>query len=180
MKGIVFTEFLGFVADHYGDDAVDDIIEASGLRSGGAYTAVGTYDHGELVTLCQALAEHTGEPAAELIKGFGFHLSGTFARGYPDFFARSSHFFDFLESVEAHIHKEVHKLYPDAELPTFTVHERSASRLAMDYRSPRRMGALAEGLITGTARRFGVEIHVQAEPLDGGDGQAVRFVIDLA
>lgn len=180
MKGIVFTEFLGFVAKRYGQDAVDDIIEASALPNGGAYTAVGTYDHAEMVTLCGALAEHTGEPpAGDLVKGFGTHLSGTFARGYPDFFARSGHFFDFLESIEAHIHKEVRKLYPDAELPSFTVHERGATRLVLDYRSLRRLGALAEGLTTGSARRFGVLARVRTEPLDGGDGQAVRFVVDL-
>lgn len=179
MKGIVFTEFLGFVADRYGDDAVDDIIEACVLPSGGAYTAVGTYDHAEMVALCQALAAHTGEPAGELIKDFGVKLSGTFAAGYPEFFARCSHFFDFLESIEGHIHVEVRKLYPDAELPTFKVHERSESRLVMDYRSVRRLGVLAEGLIAGSARRFGVEARVHAEPLETGDGQAVRFVVDL-
>ena len=39
MKGIVFTEFLDFVADRYGEDTVDDIIDASELPSAGAYTA---------------------------------------------------------------------------------------------------------------------------------------------
>lgn len=180
MKGIVFTEFLGFVAARYGEDAADDIIEASTLPSGGAYTSVGTYDHAEMVSLCTALARHTGEPVAELVKAFGTQLSGTFAQTYPDFFSRSKHFFDFLESIEAHIHKEVHKLYPDAELPSFGVHERSESQLVLDYRSPRRMGALAEGLIRGTAAQFGVEVRVRTEPLDDGDGRAVRFFVELA
>lgn len=179
MKGIVFTEFIGFVTDRYGEDAVDDIIEACALPSGGAYTSVGTYDHTEMRALCRALAAHTGEPVAGLVKSFGIQLSGTFARGYPDFFSRCDHYFDFLESIEGHIHVEVRKLYPDAELPTFTVQERSESRLVMDYRSVRRMGALAEGLIAGSAPRFGVEARVHTTPLEDGDGQAVRFVIDL-
>ena len=41
------------------------------------------------------------------------------------------------------------------------------------------MGDLAEGLIVGTARRFGVEARVQTSLIEGGDGQAVRFVVDL-
>lgn len=56
MKGMVFTEFLDFVAARFGDDMVDDIVEASPLESGGAYTAVGTYSHGEMVALCSAPA----------------------------------------------------------------------------------------------------------------------------
>ncbi len=179
MKGIVFTEFIGFVTVRFGADAADDIIEACNLPSGGAYTAVGTYDHAEMVALCNALAVHTGEPAGDLLKGFGAHLSTAFANGYPGFFARASHFFDFLESIEAHIHKEVRKLYPDAELPTFTVRERSESRLVMDYRSPRRLGPLAEGLITGSASKFDVQVQVRTEVLEDSQGQAVRFFVDL-
>lgn len=179
MKGIVFTEFLDFVSKRYGADTADDIIDASELPTGGAYTAVGTYSHAEMAALCSALAEHTGEPVADLLRGFGTHLSATFARGYPAFFSRSGHFFDFLESIEAHIHVEVHKLYPDAELPTFKVEQRAPTRLVMEYRSPRRMADLAEGLIVGTARQFGVEARVRTTPIEGSDGEAVRFVIDL-
>ena len=180
MKGIVFTEFLGFVAQRYGEDAVDDIIEASALPSGGAYTSVGTYNHAELVTLCDALAQQTGVAVPVLVQAFGFHLSGSFARGYPAFFARCSHLFDFLESIEAHIHKEVQKLYPDAELPTFTVLERTASQLVLDYRSPRQMGDLAVGLIEGSAQHFGIQVRVHPQAHDTADGPMVRFVIDVA
>lgn len=179
MKGIVFTEFLEFVAARYGDDVVDDLIEATDLPSGGAYTAVGTYDHQEMVALCSALSRRTGEPADELTRRFGARLSDSFALHHPDFFSRSGEFFDFLESIEAHIHKEVRKLYPDAELPSFRVHARSERQLVLDYRSPRRMSALAEGLIAGSAPRFGVAAAVRTEALDGGDGRAVRIFVDL-
>src|SRR5262245_60067748 len=107
MKGVVFTEFLDFVGQRFGEDMVDDIIDACPLASGGAYTAVGTYDHGEIVALVSALSERTGTPVHELVKAFGGQLSVTFERGYPAFFSRSAHFFDFLESIEAHIHIEV-------------------------------------------------------------------------
>ena len=179
MKGVVFTEFLDFVAARHGEDMVDDIIEASALPSGGAYTAVGTYHHAEMATLCKALAAATGENESDLVREFGTHLSGTFSNGYPAFFSRSANFFDFLESIEAHIHVEVRKLYPDAELPSFKVATRTATRLVMDYRSPRRMSDLAEGLILGTAPKFGVTARVQKIALEGTGGEATRFVIDL-
>ncbi|MBL8341521.1 MAG: heme NO-binding domain-containing protein [Rubrivivax sp.] len=175
MKGVVFTQFLEFVASRFGEDTVDDIIEACALQSGGAYTSVGTYSHEEMHALAGALAERCGLPAAELVRDFGHHLAGSFEHGHPEFFRRSGSYFDVLASVEEHIHVEVRKLYPDAELPTFTVVERSATRMVMDYRSPRRLGALAEGLLRGSARHFGVEAAVQAQP----QGEhAIRFIIE--
>jgi hypothetical protein len=179
MKGVVFTEFLDFVTARYGEDMVDDIIDEAPLASGGAYTSVGTYHHQEMLALCGALAQRTSRPAGELVRDFGCHLSEAFSRDHPDFYARAASLFDFLESIEAHIHVEVLKLYPDAELPSFATEERTPTRLVMVYRSPRRMAALSEGLIIGSARRYGVEVAVQAVPLDGGDGEATRFVIDL-
>jgi hypothetical protein len=179
MKGIVFTEFVGFVAEHFGEDTVDDIIDASALPSGGAYTSVGTYSHTEMATLCNALANRTGEPVPDLVRRFGTHLSHTFAREYPAFFPRDGDFFDFLTSIEGHIHVEVRKLYPDAELPSFEVQHRTATKLIIDYQSPRRMHHLAEGLILGTAREFGVDVRVQTMPVEGSGTDVFRFVIDL-
>jgi len=44
MKGIIFTEFLEMVEDRFSPEIADRIIEAADLPSGGAYTAIGTYD----------------------------------------------------------------------------------------------------------------------------------------
>ena len=180
MKGMVFTEFLEFAGRQFGEDVVDDVIEAADVPSKGAYTAVGTYSHGEMVALVMALAEKTGHPAEVLVRSFGEALSDTFAREFPDFFRRAGNLFDFLTSIEEHIHVEVRKLYPDAELPTFTVESRTPARLVLLYRSPRRMGHLSEGLIVGSAKQFGVEVRVKSEALEAGDGLAVRFTVDIA
>ena len=179
MKGVVFVEFLSFVAEQYGEDTVDDIIDSSQVPSGGAYTAVGTYDHAEMIALCGALAARINEPTANIIRGFGSHLSGAFARTYPTFFGAAS-YFDFLESIDAHIHVEVRKLYPDAELPSFKVKERTSTQLLLEYRSPRRLGHLAEGLLLGTAREFKIKVRVQSRLLEEATpDEAMLFVIDL-
>ena len=179
MKGMVFTHFLDFVTEQFGSEVVDDIIDASDLPSGGAYTSVGTYSHGEMVALVGALAARTGQPADGLVRAFGDRLSDTFAHDFPEFFRRAATLFDFLESIEAHIHIEVRKLYPDAELPTFRTEARTPARLTLVYRSPRKMGHLSAGLITGSARQFGVDVRVRTEPIEGTEGLAVRFVVDL-
>jgi hypothetical protein len=179
MKGVVFTEFLGFVKENYGEDTVDDIIDASALPSGGAYTSVGTYPPAEMDTLCAALSTQTQEPAAKLVCRFGLHLSKAFAVDYPEFFSKSDSFFDFLSSVEDHIHVEVRKLYPDAELPSFRVVSRTPTEMIIDYESPRRMSALAEGLILGSAKKFGVTARVQVLPSPEENPDISRFIVEI-
>ena len=117
MKGMVFTELLSFVEQIHGADAVDDLIEACDLSSGGAYT--GTYDHTEMQALVAALSRQSNTPPNELLERFGQHLIGCFRVSFPDFFKAAPTLFNFLESIDLHIHVEVRKLYPDAELPEF-------------------------------------------------------------
>lgn len=178
MKGIVFTEFLNFVSEVYGEDTVDDIIEMSALQSEGSYTSVGTYPHEELQQLCLALQNRTQTPVNRILHEFGIRLSVTFVQKYAAFFSRCGHYFDFLESIEDHIHKEVRKLYPDAELPNFKICERTPERLVVEYTSPRRLCALAEGLFEGTAIYFDKKILVHTAT-NQQQGQTVRFIIDL-
>lgn len=119
MKGVVFTEFLDFVSGALGSDVADDIIDDADVPNGGAYTAVGTYPYTEMQALVTALSRRTGKPVPDLLTLFGRHLCRRFAVRYPEFFTVQTSLFDFLESVDAYIHREVHKLYPDAELPVF-------------------------------------------------------------
>lgn len=159
MKGMVFTEFLEMVELRWSIDLVDQIIADAAPPSGGAYTAVGTYDHEELVALIVALARRTGQTTHALVHAFGRYLFGRFVVLFPNFFVGVAHPFDFLEGIERVIHVEVRKLYPDAELPGFQC-ERSADRLSMVYRSPRHMGDLAEGLIHAAVEHFLIPLTV--------------------
>lgn len=175
MKGIVFTEFLEMVEEGFSETLADELLEGCDLPSGGSYTAVGTYDHAELVQLVQALSAKTGTPVPDLVRAFGRHLFGRFVAMYPHLFAGVHSAFDFLRNIETHIHAEVKKLYPDAELPSFECVERAPGHMEMTYRSPRGFADLAEGLILGCAEHFGESIRIEREALPGNGGQAVRF-----
>lgn len=159
MKGMVFTEFLEMVEAKFSADMVDDIIEDSDLPNRGAYTAVGTYDHEELVKMVVALSKRTNIAAPALVQVFGEHLFGRFNALYPSFFAGVTSALDFLEGIETIIHTEVRKLYPDAQLPKFEC-KRAPDGLSMLYSSPRHFGDLAEGLIRGAVAHFGGGVDV--------------------
>jgi hypothetical protein len=171
MKGMVFTEFLEMVESKFSADMVDDIIDDSALPSGGAYTAVGTYDHSELVTMVGALAQRTGLPVPALVNAFGLHMFGRFHVLHPSFFSGVSSALDFLEGIETVIHREVRKLYPDAQLPQFDC-TRDVDGLDMVYSSPRHFGDLAAGLIEGAVAHFGDALSITR--VNRPDG-AIRF-----
>lgn len=175
MKGVVFTEFMEMVEDHFSLRMVDEIIEDAAVPSGGAYTAVGTYPHEEMVALVTALSRRSGMPLPDLLHAFGRHLFGRFARLYPRFFEGQTDTLRFLAGIEDIIHAEVLKLYPDAQLPRFAVEHQDEHRLVLVYRSPRHMPELALGLIEGCIDHFGQSVTVRSNPVDDGDQRSVRF-----
>jgi hypothetical protein len=177
MKGIVFTEFLELVETAFSPDMVDRIIADSLLPSGGAYTAVGTYDGAEMGQLVGALSKATATPAGELLEIFGRHLFGRFVTLYPAFFAGCRSSFDFLPTVGEHIHFEVRKLYPDAELPTITATQIDADTMDVVYQSPRCMAKLARGLIEGCIAHFREAMSISEADRSGGAGATVAFTL---
>lgn len=178
MKGIVFTEFNNMVEDKFSPELLDEIIVECELSSGGAYTSVGTYDHKELVQMVGKLSEKTDIPAAALVYTFGEHLAERFSELFPAFFAETACAFDFLKSLDNHIHIEVKKLYPDADLPSFSFDDSNPDGLIMAYRSVRGLSDLAHGLMVGVIKHYGEPINITVEPVSGT--QHVRFHLQKA
>jgi hypothetical protein len=113
----------------------------------------------------------------ELLKSFGEHLLARLAVGHAGFFQGHRSSFDFLETLGGVIHREVRKLYADAELPSFQVAERTPVRMVLIYQSPRHFADLAEGLLRGCGRHFGEQLDIAREPLPCRSGSRVRFTL---
>jgi len=154
MKGIVFTEFLELVDSKFGIAVTDEIIQKSNLNSRGIYTAVGTYDHMEIIELVSQLSNVVNIESSQLLYLYGEYFFSTLYRSYPHFFKGINDPFELLISVDSHIHVEVKKLYPDAELPKFKT-ELNGNVLLMDYFSERKMGDFAMGLIKQCMTHYG-------------------------
>ena len=161
MKGIVFTEFLEMAENRFSTQTIKQLIEQADLPSKGIYTSVGTYDYHEMVTLVTHLSGLVGNSVPDLLKEFGRYLLKRFAAKFPHFFEGISSTLDFLPRVESFVHLEVKKLYPDAELPTFSCVLPKPGQLEMTYRSTRNLPDLAEGLILGCAEYFGESLAIE-------------------
>ena len=176
MKGVVFTEFLELVETKFGIQMVDDIIKSSNLESGGAYTAVGTYKFGEMVSLLSELSKRTQLSIDDLLYVYAQHFFTVIQVSYPGFLKTFSDPIEMLSSIENHIHVEVRKIYPDAELPTFTVVKKTEDTLVMIYKSSRAMHAFGRGLMNKTFEHFNTKATILVEKLKE-NGTEVKFSI---
>lgn len=176
MKGIVFTELLEMAETQYGAEFVNKVISKVDSKSNGVYTSVGNYDHSELVAIIGAMSEETNLPMKELMFQYGKFLFRKFVEYYPVFFEEVDHPFDLLESVDSHIHREVLKLYPNAELPTFSCVKIDSFNFEMIYKSSRKMEDFAYGLIDESIRYFGYSGDVKMK--ESGPSE-ITFIIQL-
>lgn len=164
MKGIVFTLIGEMVESKYGLETWDKIVEQMNFSHGGAYTAGGTYPLSEFTFLITKLSEIINIPAPQCIQMYGEYMFQKLSERYPSLVPEELSLKEFLKTIDSIIHVEVLKLYPTAQLPSFSYEEPSANELIMIYKSPRKLCILAKGLITGAAQHFQEKIKI-AEPL---------------
>ena len=176
MKGIVFTEFLDLVEEKFGLEMVDKIIAQSELESGGAYTSIGTYNFSEILQLLQNLSNNTGISTDNLLLVYAEHFFSVLEESYPSLFEKYKDAITMLSSIESHIHVEVKKIYPDAELPTFIIEEKTKNQLKMVYKSSRAMHYFGLGLMNKTFKHFNTTATIDVETIKN-DGTEVRFII---
>lgn len=176
MKGIVFTEFLELVEEKFGIEMVDQIINASNLESQGVYTSIGTYSFSEMLQLLQNLSSNTGVSIDNLLLLYGEHFFSVIENSYPGLLATYKDPIDMLSSIENHIHIEVRKIYPEAELPTFIVENKTENTLSMVYKSSRAMHHFGLGLMNKTFAHFNSKADIVIEKIKN-DGTEVRFLI---
>ncbi len=176
MKGIVFTEFLDLVEHKFGLEMVDKIIEQSKLDSQGVYTAIGTYEFSEMLQLLQHLSRNTGISIDNLLLVYAEHFFGVLKDSYPDLLNIYTDPIEMIASIENHIHVEVRKIYPDAELPTFEIEERTEQSLIMIYKSSRAMHYFGLGLMNKTFEHFNASASIVLEKIKD-DGTEVKFII---
>lgn len=160
MMGQIFTEILELVESKYGYEIVDELLTSSKLHSGGSYTAVGTYNHIELLILVTHLSELVNQPISELVSEFGEGIFIKLFNSHPQISQNITGSFDLLSKIDSYIHVEVAKLYPNAQLPTFKFEQLSEHQVRLHYSSTRPFASFAEGLLLGCARYFNEQFHV--------------------
>lgn len=180
MKGFIFTEFLEMVEETFSLEMVDQLMLNLDLPSGGVYTAVGTYEHNEIVQLVSELSKLTEIPTDLLIHAFGVRLFSVLVERYDYLITNISNPFSFLERLEDYIHADIRKLYPEAQVPTFSCEYDLDGYMHMVYRSEHFMPDLAHGLIEGCFIHYNQDVLIERENRSNEAGKAVEFIIQPA
>lgn len=173
MMGMVFTAFMDMMDEGFGMTVAEEVLARCPLRSGGAYTAVGTYDREELTLLLEALHQVTGRPAPDLLRAFGGFLFRRLRASHPWVLEEADTLFLMLEQVDERIRQEVEKLYERAEPPAIRTRRLEDGRLEVSYRGG--LADMAEGLILACAEHYGQPIRLQRSV----DGDRALFLLAL-
>ena len=176
MKGVLFNVVEDVVTGALSADAWDDVIDASGV--GGAYTSLGNYPDAELVDIVDEVASATSQSASDTLRLSGRLGFEHLASRAPELLSDYADWRAVLMSLDDIIHPEVRKIYPGAEVPSFTITD-DGSALLVDYVSARRLCALADGLIVGCGAWYDRELTVTHEScVHDGDARCTMRVIE--
>lgn len=176
MKGIIFTEFITIVESKFGLDVSQQMLDDA--NDSGVYTAVGSYDHRQLIKLIMSLSRITNIPTSQLQQTYGRLAFPALLQSLPILDIKTDNTFSFIEKVERHIHLEVKKLYPDATPPKFIFSNKTQSTMTMDYHSARCMGYVCMGLLEGCADYFNQSLTITMQPMNTAQSH-VRFSLTL-
>jgi hypothetical protein len=172
VKGIIFNVVEEVVADRYGEDAWDSLLDAADLD--GSYTSLGSYPDEDLLRLVGAASQVLEVPADEVVRSLGEGAIPVLAERYPQFFEAHDSTLAFVLTLNDIIHPEVRKLYPGADAPDFDFSYDDDGNLLLGYESKRKLCALAEGFILGSAHHYGESATLtQLECMLRGDDKCV-------
>lgn len=176
MKGLVFRTFYEFCEANHGQEVLDEVIEAADLPNRGAYTTVGTYPFAHMEALLGAFLERTGKTQQGTLQEFGVFCFKKWVKIWPAEFD-GKELFDVLSNVDEFHERQVRKLYPDAELPSFRVESRTATELVLGYRSSKPLSDLAAGVIRGAGQHLEHPVSLSQELAQDDVGDYVRITI---
>jgi predicted hydrocarbon binding protein len=116
----------------------------------------------ELVSYVERVAARTNVTVDETLHDFGRFLGAeAFPRLAPAFYERHASLTEALLAVEDEIHEHVRQVVPQALPPRLRVSTLGEHGAVIAYTSERRLCQLLEGLVEGTAERFGTAVQVE-------------------
>ena len=130
-----------------------------------------------MLQLLKHLSTNTGIDIDTLLLVYAEHFFSVLEESYPELMATYKEPIEMLASIENHIHVEVRKIYPDAELPEFIVEEKTENSLVMIYKSSRAMHHFGLGLMNKTFEHFNSSATIVLEKIKE-DGTEVKFIVN--
>ncbi|WP_160670213.1 heme NO-binding domain-containing protein [Clostridium sp. C8-1-8] len=159
MKGTVVSTWLKTCRRLYGDDVVDSAMTKVSWDSNKIFTPLENVDDKVIGNVIRYIAEVRQMEIGRLWHILGENNIDTFYNDYPAFF-RKLNLYTFLKAMND-VHAVIMRKFAGAKPPAFQLEPVSKNQAIFVYNSPRGMFDYFQGLLIGSAKRFGEEITIE-------------------
>lgn len=160
MHGLIHTELAAFVKYHRGEKFWQKILQQAQL-SDRLYLQVGSYPDEEIQAIVAAAAELMGKSVEEVLVDFGLYLVPRLIESYRGYIDPQWKTLDLLLNTEQTIHRVVRLKDKSAAPPQLKFSQTGENSLCLEYDSPRKMHAVARGMINGVAKWYGERVALE-------------------
>ncbi|QJX48359.1 heme NO-binding domain-containing protein [Hymenobacter taeanensis] len=174
MHGLVFTLLKRYVQTQYDHSTWVRLLEAANLTAAD-FDHKQVYPDEHMYALVGQAAQMTGLSADELHEKFGEYLVPDLMYMYKRLVQPEWKTLDMIEHTENTMHRQVRSEHTENAPPVLEVSRISPTELFIDYKSERRMGALAVGIVRGLATYFEEADQIIVEPTTSENGEQVRI-----
>lgn len=176
MHGIVFAELQKFVTHVRGANAWGDLLTQAGMKNR-IFVPLTAYPDAEILSLVQTASQNLNLTVDAVLDKFGAFIAPDLLNMYRTLIDPAWRTLEVLEHTEHVVHRVVRLNNSGAEPPVLTVSRKSASAVRLEYRSARKMCALARGIIKGLADHFHDQVILtEPECMHRGNSRCVLEV----
>lgn len=172
------NQFQRFVITRFGREAWPALTSGAGIPLGNELLSMATtYPDDYLFALVPVASEVTGIAVPVLLEDFGVFLAPSLLRIYQPLISSKWRTLDVIENTETAIHRVVRQRNPEAAPPKLRVERKGEDDVEIDYRSHRKLCAVAVGIIRGIASHFSEAVGIeQSECMHRGDDRCLIVV----
>ncbi|HUP59881.1 MAG TPA: heme NO-binding domain-containing protein [Thermoanaerobaculia bacterium] len=176
MHGTIFAELQKYVVSNLGDDAWPALKREAGV-SRDAYDPLETYPDAEVGALVAAASRITGAPAETLLENFGTFIAPDLLEMYWGAIQPEWRTLELLENTESAIHDVVRVRQKGATPPYLNARRTGPTEVTITYTSPRKLCAVAKGIVRGVAAHYGDAISLtESTCMLRGDAACILLV----
>jgi hypothetical protein len=175
----MFNELSRYADAREGPGAWTTIRQEAGLPSD-FFLITDDYPAEDFMALCGHTASRTGQSLEALLQDFGTFLVPGLLGIYGTLVDPKWDVLAFLEHTEAVIHRAVRIAHPEARPPALRVVRSSEDEVTVIYRSPRRLCALACGIIAGVAQHYESPVRIHQDTCMGRGDPECRIRVSVA
>jgi len=160
MHGLIHTELAAFVKFHRGEKFWQKVMQQAQLADR-LYLQVGSYPDEEIQAIVVAAAELMATSVDGVLEDFGFFLVPRLIERYQSYIDPQWKTLELLLKTEQTIHRVVRLKDKFAAPPRLKFSQTGENSLRLEYDSPRKMQAVARGMINGVADWYGEQVRIK-------------------